>query len=464
MPRAADPDFFGVSRTQMPNRNTTTAYHDSAIEDLLGRPPGWLLHSGLTVLAGVALVLLALTALIRYPEEVDAGFVLQTEVVPLALHAGVGRVVEAVPVGSGAPVVRGDTLLIFRSGADWRQVRCLGEWARRLRAFVTRETTDAAPRYLSWLADAERLPAGPFTPAIQQGLTEVKTVLRAWQSYERTHGSRETIATYQEEIADARRLSQSLQTQVALFREELGYQEKQDERNGQLAREGIVSRQEAEMTAARTVNARRQLERLVSSDIQNQLRVRQLEQQIVQVGLQYRQSSAEFSRRLRAALATLETALVTFREEYVLLAEEDGELDWQPGVRPQATVTSSDPLGFILPPVAAAELVARLELPMDGLGEIRTGDPVILEFTAFSSREYGQVRGRVAALAPIAVPNRDRDYVRQATVALPTPLRTTYGKVIPFNQNLTGRARIITTERSLLARLFDRFLNLTKNN
>jgi hypothetical protein len=42
-------------------------------------------------------------------------------------------------------------------------------------------------------------------------------------------------------------------------------------------------------------------------------------------------------------------------------------------------------------------------------------------------------------------------------------LVTTYGERLPFQYNLTGAARIITRDRTLLQRLFDQFLNLSKN-
>ncbi len=44
-------------------------YRDSAIQDMLGRPPGWLLRSGLSVIAVTLAVVLGLAAVIRYPEQ-----------------------------------------------------------------------------------------------------------------------------------------------------------------------------------------------------------------------------------------------------------------------------------------------------------------------------------------------------------------------------------------------------------
>jgi len=46
---------------------------------------------------------------------------------------------------------------------------------------------------------------------------------------------------------------------------------------------------------------------------------------------------------------------------------------------------------------------------------------------------------------------------------MPDSLITTYGKSIPFLQEMGGTGNIITKDRRILERIFDKFLNLTKN-
>jgi HlyD family secretion protein len=230
-----------------------------------------------------------------------------------------------------------------------------------------------------------------------------------------------------------------------------------------LGKDGIVSTQEVEQAAAQTVGARRQREVLVSSDIQNQLRVQQLRQQILQRRLAHREQLADFERQLLVQLKLLRTALDEFRDRYVLIARESGTLSWQPSVRAQAMVGPAEPIGYLLPADGDDKVVARLQLPSLGQGKISLGDKVILDFSAYPSREYGQVEGKLTSLAPVALPDQNGQYLRLATVALPDTLLTSYGKTLPFRYNLSGTARVITAERTLLQRLLDQFLNLTQN-
>lgn len=432
----------------------------------MGKPPGWLLHSGLGAIAVVLAVSLGLTSFIRYPEKVEAPFLLQTEQVPLALYAGAMNVIDTVFAHSGTTVLPGDTLIIFRSESDWSQISILDHWVMGVEKNLHTEASFAKDVAIAELLEREltALPAESSYPAaIQNPLVNLQTSIRARKSYLQTSGMTAEVTAYEREIADAKRLSTSLSRQVALYEKELGYQEKRTDRMSGLEADGIVSTQELEEVASQTISARRQREVLVSGDIQNQLRVQQLRQQILKRRLTHQEQLADYNRQVLAQLKLIRGALNEYRERYVLTAREGGVLDWQPTVRAQATVNLSEPLGHLIKSEGEEGKIARLQLPATGQGKVSLGDRVILNFSAYPSREYGQVEGTLVSLAPIAVPDQDGSYVRLATVALPDTLNTSYGKTLPFRYNLTGTARVITAERTLLQRVLNQFLNLTKN-
>lgn len=445
--------------------NPTTQFRDTAIQDMMGRPPGWLLRSGLTAMLLFVTVLLGLGAVIPYPEKIEAPFVLQTQTVPLAVNAGAGGVIEAVLAADGASVVPGDTLLVLRSETDWRAVRRLDQQLTVAEQELDNpqvgrsntKLTEVLERTLTQLPSTDRYPAN-----IQVPYTSLRTTLRAYHSYRETNGLSAEVLAYEREITDAQRLSTSLSKQVDLYQEELAYQEKQAERMTGLEVEGIVSTQEAEQAAAQAVSARRQREAMISSDIQNQLRVQQLRQQILQRKNQHREQLADFDRQLLAQLQQLCAALDAFRERYVLITQEYGTVSWLPATRPQAAVTP-DPLGYLLPRGDERTIVARAELPAIAQGKISEGDRVVLDFAAYPGREYGQVSGTIISVNPVAALNAREEYVRLTEIALNDSLLTSYGKQLPFQYNLTGSARFIVAQRTFLERLFDQFLNLTQN-
>jgi multidrug resistance efflux pump len=409
-------------------------------------------------------VLLGLAAVIPYPEKVEAPFVLQTQMVPLAVNVGAGGVIEAVLAADGTTVVPGDTLLVLRSETDWRTVRRLDQQLTVVEKVLDAPQMGEVNTELTGvLAALSELPATDRYPAnIQTPYTRLRTTLRAYQSYQETNGVAAEVMAYEREITDAHRLSTSLNKQVALYQEELAYQEKQAQRMTWLEADGIVSAQEAEQAAVQAISARRQQEAMISSDIQNQLRVQQLRQQILQRKNQHQEQLADFDRQLLAQLRQLRAALDAFRERYVLIARESGTISWLPATRPQAVV-SPKPLGYLLPRGDERIILARVELPAIAQGQVAEGDHVVLDFAAYPGREYGQVSGTVISLDPVATLNAREEYVRRAEIALNDGMMTSYGKQLPFQYNLTGSARFIVAQQTFLERLFDQFLNLTQN-
>lgn len=58
----------------MPSSNgtdTNVIRQQDELQEMLGYPPGWILHSGITLIAFVIAIVLLLSWLIRYPDELS---------------------------------------------------------------------------------------------------------------------------------------------------------------------------------------------------------------------------------------------------------------------------------------------------------------------------------------------------------------------------------------------------------
>lgn len=448
----------------MPLSNDHSSYKDAAIEDMLGNPPGWLLRAGIGGITLVFLLVLGLTAFIRYPDKLAAPFLLQTRTVPLSLHVSPGDIIDTLFFSSGSWVDRGDTLLLLRSDGDWKPLRSISIWLEGL-AVASASAVGGRSSKLGGLLTLYAPPqtVGNCPEGVQSALSAVHASWQAYESYLLTNGTEEEVAAYELEIRKAEQLSLSIQRQVALYEKELALQHRQTARTEQLAAERIVSAQEAEQASAQLISSERQQEALVSSDIQNQLRVNQLRQQILQGRLTHRERLSEFERELERQINALRSAINVYKNRYVVVAQEAGRVSWQSWVREDAVAPSAAPLGFLMPAHGDQEIIARLELPVEAQGRSSVGDRVLLDFAGYPSREYGQVEGILTEIDPIALLDQNKGYMRQATVALPNSLQTSYGKQLDFQYNLSGTAQIITVERTLLERLLEQLISLFKN-
>ena len=87
---------------------------------------------------------------------------------------------------------------------------------------------------------------------------------------------------------------------------------------------------------------------------------------------------------------------------------------------------------------------------MSGSGKIKAGHAVNIKFDDFPDTQFGMVRGTVESISLV---QSDEFYI--VRVNLPDSLHTNYKKTLPFKQNMTGSAEILTDELPLAARIIN---------
>lgn len=96
-------------------------------------------------------------------------------------------------------------------------------------------------------------------------------------------------------------------------------------------------------------------------------------------------------------------------------------------------------------------MVARLHLPTNAVGFLETGQTVRLSIDAYPYQQFGTVPGilrQISAATIAADAKYDGLYV--ATVTIPTPIVSVYGRPRRLMPGMTVVARIVTRRRSPL--------------
>ena len=88
----------------------------------IGRPPSVLLRFGITAVAGVVVLLLALSYWIKYPDVVIAKVILTTENPPIRMLSKTSGRVSEILIKNNQPVEKGQVLCVMENTADWRDV------------------------------------------------------------------------------------------------------------------------------------------------------------------------------------------------------------------------------------------------------------------------------------------------------------------------------------------------------
>ena len=92
-------------------------------------------------------------------------------------------------------------------------------------------------------------------------------------------------------------------------------------------------------------------------------------------------------------------------------------------------------------------------IQQQGAGKVSVGQRVNIEIISFPAVEYGYIEGNVNSIS--LIPGSDGYMV---DITIPNDLITTTKKSLPFIPNANGNAQIITQEKRLIQRFFDKIL------
>ncbi len=409
------------------------------LQDFLTTPPGWLLRSGMGVLFSMAVAGFAMTWFIRYPDQLEATATVRTSQAPVDIFA---------PGGGRIDTFLSEDQQFVRQG----QGLCMVQNAAKL----------------SDIIKLERLISGGH-PAIQPEnqnlqLGEIQSIYAAWllakenlYEFTRQAYTSEQIRALEKEVASAEELSQALQRRKALYQEELALAAAEYERSRKLHLQHVISDQELEAQKTKWLQARRYAQSMEEEAIQNRIRSGQLRTQQANLMAERQMGMEERTRSLQQATLQVKGAIDQWRHQYVLTAPIDGMLSWKTGVSEGQYLPGGASPGTIIP-AQGLGLVAICAIPVAGAGRVRPGNQVLVDLDAFPPEEFGRLEGKVKTIARLPDANREGAFFYQIEAALPDTLRTSYGKILPFRQNMTGTARIFTKDRRLLERLLGKIL------
>ena len=152
------------------------------------------------------------------------------------------------------------------------------------------------------------------------------------------------------------------------------------------------------------------------------------------------------------AVDQLQSRIAQWEARYLLVAPRSGQVSFSDFWSEQQFVRAGQTVMSVVPNLnkeTEEQVLAQLRGPTCNFGRVAVGQSGRIYLDNFPHQEYGALRGTVRSLS--ALPKQE--YYR-VSVTFPNALITQYGRQIPFTQQLSGRAEIITKELRLLERFF----------
>jgi HlyD family secretion protein len=264
---------------------------------------------------------------------------------------------------------------------------------------------------------------------------------------------RKKIQVIEKSVAIQYAILQKTQTQEVATREQLESERKLFEMDSSLYQKNVIAHVEFETARNRYLQNVQAYETAKMTIDNQKISILQSEQTIFDLEQQRIEQNNTLSVALTAACDQLNAQMLQWEQTYLLIAPMDGTATftkyWQ---RNQNVVTGETIISIV--PNENQQIIGKVMLPPQGAGKVKVGQTVNVKLDNFPYIEYGMVKVEVKNIALVPVnQNNTRVYVLE--VDFPQNLVTTYNKTLPFSQEMSGMAEIITDDLSLLERLLN---------
>jgi multidrug resistance efflux pump len=432
------------------NPNDINLNERQEILQFIGRPPSVFQRFGITAIALLMFALMALSYFIKYPDVVTAKVILTTENPPIRVLAKMGGRVADLLIKNNQAVERGQVLCVMENTGNWRDVLKLEAQLHN---------------------NLNNLTIQPYNlGGLQNSYSTFTQNLKDYQYFLERNGVLVKIQHLTQQIESLRALNANLMKQKEIQAKEFELNEKELKRQNQLHTEGVISDAEFEKTNTQFYQQKRQIEANEAAFINNNMQIQQHEAQISDLTQGKSDNLNTKNTTLQEDIRRLKAAIEEWKQTYLVIAPIAGTTTFAKIWSPQQSIGTDEEVLTIVP--KAPQYLAQNEvknkkiikavLPLANSAKVKIGLNSNIKFEAYPYQEYGVIQGIVENISLVPQASKDGDYYL-LEMSVNDSLSTTYGKKLTMKQEMQGSANIITEDRRVVERLFDKWRDLMKN-
>jgi len=415
------------------------------IDEILGKTPSWILRRGVILLLVIILALIAGSWIFKYPDIISAPIIITTNNPPSPVIARSSGRITAFYVSDKQVVTSGQYLAVLENTSDIESIKKLKLLIQK--ADSSSDNTSLTEKNTSTLLNLGEL---------QQFYMNWTDAVINYKRYIEMSFNEKKIRALQEQKTLTNTYFEKLKGQTYLQAQNLRIANIQFKRDSILFLQKVLPSAEFEKSEISLISTKSGYKNseitLSSTDIQ----IIQLEQQILELRLNDENEKQRLTNEISTTFKNLLSQFNNWELSYVLKSRVDGIVSVGKYWSINQNVKSGEQVMTVIP-LKREKPLGKIILPMLGAGKVRVGQQVNIKLTNFPYIEYGMLKGTISTIS--SVPDQGNYYVE---IELTKGLITNYNKTLPFSQEMTGNAEIITEDMRLLERLTGPVYSLVK--
>lgn len=424
----------------MAKNDATFELRSEEVQDILTRVPNWMIRWGTVLIFGIILMLFFVSWFVKYPDVITTQVTITTNIPPEKLVAKTSGRIEAILIIDKSKVTANKPLAIIENPANYKDVYVLKNIIDTVNINSNKNDFPFGLIRNAQLGDIESAFSTFHAAYIADKLN---SDLQPFQIENKANNS---------ESFQIRERLDLLQQQKKINESELQLQKNDVNRFEILFNKGVVSSQDFENKKLGYLQAEKNYKSLLSSI--SQLKSSLISNNRNSEGTRINGTKEEVnleSNKIQS-FYQLKKVIKDWELAYVLKSSVAGKVSFLQIWTENQTINAGDNVFSIIPTIEKG-YIGKLKAPALNSGKIKIGQDVNIRLANFPDSQFGILNGKINNIS--LTPDKDGNLL--IDVSLSQNLETSYHKRIPFQQEMTGSAEIVTEDLRLIERLLYQF-------
>lgn len=416
--------------------------------EIIGQVPAWMVRWGITLVFIIILLVIFMSWYIKYPDVIHSRIFLTTDIPPTSIISRSDGQLELIAKEKDS-VAAGAIVAYIKNTAKRNDVQLL---TGKLSLFRNLSLPDKMNPNSLEIFDRV-LVLGEVQDAYNEFLFNLREVVTLNDKIP----FETKVASLSASIEQRRKLELKYANQVETFEQQLALATTQLKRQKTLFDQKALSAVDYENAENLFLEFKRNYEVSNTLLISNQLEIGNIQSQITQLRIDRSVNLSKFNMILDNSLQSLQHSIDEWEKKYLLRSPVKGEINYIKFRSDNQFIRAGDEILVVLP--LTGTVYGQLFMPLAGSGKVTANQRVYIKVDNYPYVEFGSVIGKISAISSVP-----RDGLYTVTVSLPKGLNTTYGKTLPFRQEMQGSSEIVTEDMRLIQRMVNIINSLFTNN
>lgn len=416
-------------------------------QEIVQQSPRWMIRSGIYLIFGIILLLLAGSYFFRYPDVIKANIVVLSENPPAYMAARTTARIDSLLAADQQIVSENQIIAILESTANFDDAMKLKDLIVRLEPFLVNFDTlmVASPEVNLQLGD------------IQSDYSNFVRLYNDYFSFLRLKLYPKKIKSLKQQVSMNKIYYDRLWAQKQDMEADYKITAAQFRRDSLLLIKGVLSDLDLEKSKALLIQKKYNLNVSRTKLAETQSSNLKLDQEVVNAEMEFADQKKKAQNLLIEAMNVLKSRLAYWEQTFIIRSPIAGKVSFTNFWSKNQQVKKDDIVCSIIPD-QQSQIIGRISLPVKGAGKVAPGQKVNIRFENFPYMEYGFIKGTVKSIS--LIPNNE-NYVVE--VEMPQDMKTNYDIQLNFSQEMKGSAEIITEDLRLIQRFFNPVKSLLKH-